>query len=80
MYIAGAPSNLSGALAAHYQSGAERWKTLKAAGIIERFDRRIKQHDDIPLIAPGFEPRVEATMTLAAPGNNDSEGEKITIT
>src|SRR5882724_9653085 len=32
--ILGSPSTIPGALASHYQTAAERWKTLKAAGIV----------------------------------------------
>ena len=79
VFIAGAPSNLSGALAAHYQSGAERWKTLKAAGIIGAISIANPKHMDIPWSRQASN-RGQATMTLAAPGTNESEGEKITIT
>ncbi len=78
VYISGAPSNLSGALAAHYQSGAERWKTLKAAGIIGALSIANPRHMDIPWSRQASN-RTQATMTLAAPGNSDTEGEKITI-
>ncbi len=78
VYIAGAPSNLSGALAAHYQSAAERWKTLKAAGIIGAISIANPKHMDIPWSRQASN-RGQATMTLAAPGSNESEGEQITI-
>jgi hypothetical protein len=79
VYLAGAPSNLSGSLAAHYQSGAERWKTLKAAGIIGAISLANPKHMDIPWSRQAAN-RSQATMALAAPGANESEGEKITIT
>jgi hypothetical protein len=78
VYLAGAPSNLSGALAAHYQSAAERWKTLQAAGIIGAVSIANPKHMDIPWSRQASN-RGQATMTLAAPGTNESEGEKITI-
>ena len=78
VYLAGAPSNPSGALAAHYQSAAERWKTLKAAGIIGAISIANPKHMDIPWSRQASN-RGQATMTLAAPGTNESEGEKITI-
>jgi Zn-dependent M28 family amino/carboxypeptidase len=78
VYLAGAPSNLSGALAAHYQSGAERWKTLKAAGIIGAISIANPKHMDIPWSRQASN-RGQATMALAAPGTNESEGEQITI-
>jgi len=79
VYLAGAPSNLSGSLAAHYQSAAERWKTLKAAGIIGAISLANPKHMDIPWSRQAAN-RTQATIALAAPGTNESEGEKITIT
>jgi Zn-dependent M28 family amino/carboxypeptidase len=78
VYLAGAPSNLSGALAAHYQSAAERWKTLKSAGVIGAVSIANPKHMDIPWSRQAAN-RGQATMTLAAPGNNDTEGEQITV-
>lgn len=78
VYMAGAPSNLSGALAAHYQSGAERWKTLKAAGIIGAISIANPKHMDIPWSRQASN-RGQATMSLAAPGTDENEGEQITI-
>lgn len=34
IYLAGGPASLPGPLKSHYQSAAERWKTLKSAGAI----------------------------------------------
>jgi hypothetical protein len=79
VYLAGAPSNLSGSLAAHYQSAAERWKTLKGAGIIGAISIANPKHMDIPWSRQASN-RTQATMALAAPGTNESEGEKITVT
>lgn len=78
VYMAGAPSNLSGALAAHYQSGAERWKTLKAAGIIGAVSIANPKHMDIPWSRQAAN-HGQATMALAAPGMDETEGEKITV-
>lgn len=78
VYISGAPANLSGALSAHYQSAAERWKTLKAAGIVGAISIANPKHMDIPWSRQAAN-RSQATMALAAPGFNETEGEKITI-
>ncbi|HKD05914.1 MAG TPA: M28 family metallopeptidase [Bryobacteraceae bacterium] len=78
VYLAGAPKNLSGALAAHYQSGAERWKTLRAAGIIGIVSIANPKHMDIPWQRQAAN-RGQAAMVLAAPGSNDTEGEKIAV-
>src|SRR5258707_7864406 len=34
VYLAGSPSDIPTALASHYQTAGERWKSLKAAGVI----------------------------------------------
>ena len=78
VYIGGAQPGLSGALAAHYQSGAERWKTLRAAGIVGAISIANPKHMDIPW-SRQMANRGQAAMTLAAPGNSDTEGEKITV-
>jgi Zn-dependent M28 family amino/carboxypeptidase len=78
VYLAGAPPDLSGALAAHYQSAAQRWKTLKSAGIIGAVSIANPKHMDIPWSRQAAN-RGQATMTLAAPGNNDTEGEQIAV-
>ncbi len=76
VYFAGAPPNLSGALAAHYQSAAERWKTLKGDGMIGAVSIANPKHMDIPWSRQAAN---RGTMTLAAPGNNETEGEQITV-
>jgi hypothetical protein len=78
VYMNGAPASLSSALAAHYQSGKERWAALKSAGIVGAISIANPKHMDIPwprIASNRFQP----TMQLAAPGMNDTEGEKITI-
>src|SRR5436190_9286514 len=34
VYLAGSPSDIPTALASHYQTAAERWKSLRAAGVV----------------------------------------------
>jgi Zn-dependent M28 family amino/carboxypeptidase len=78
VYIDGAPSNLSSALAAHYQSRGERWKMLREAGFVGAISIANPKHMDIPWprIASN---RFQMTMQLAAPGMNETEEEKIAI-
>jgi Zn-dependent M28 family amino/carboxypeptidase len=78
VYLAGAPSSMPSALAAHYQSLAERWKALKSAGMIGAVAIPNPRHMDVPWprIATS---RFQMTMRLAAPGMNDTEGEAIGI-
>ncbi len=78
VYLGGAPKNLSGALAAHYQSGAERWKTLHAAGIIGVVSIANPKHMDIPWERQAAN-RGQAAMVLAASGASDTDGEKIAV-
>jgi len=78
VYVAGAPPNLSGPLASHYQSGAERAKTLRAAGIIGAISLANPRRMDIPWLRQAGN-RGQAAMVLAAPGASDTEGSKIGI-
>jgi hypothetical protein len=78
VYLAGAPKNLSGALAAHYQSGAERWKTLRAAGMVGVVSIANPKHMDIPWQRQAAN-RGQAAMVLGTAGANDTEGEKIAV-
>jgi hypothetical protein len=79
VYLAGAPKNLSGSLAAHYQSGAERWKALRAAGMVGAVSLANPKHMDIPWQRQAAN-RGQAAMVLATPRGNDTEGEKIAVT
>ena len=78
VYMGGAPSSLSSALAAHYQSRAERWKALKSAGLIGAIAIPNPKHMDIPWprIASN---RFQMTMQLADPSMNEVAGEQIGI-
>ena len=78
VYMGGAPSSLSSALAAHYQSGKERWDAFKKAGIVGGIAIPNPKHMDVPWARIAAN-RSQMTMQLAAPGMNDTEGEKITI-
>jgi Zn-dependent M28 family amino/carboxypeptidase len=79
IYLNGAPGTLSSALAAHYQSRGQRWAGLQSAGIIGAISIPNPKHMDIPWprIASN---RFQMTMRLAAPGMNETAGEKIGIT
>jgi hypothetical protein len=78
VWMTGGPASIPGALASHYQSAAERWKTLRSVGIIGAISIANPKHMDIPWprIASN---RDQITMQLAAPGFNEAEGEKIAI-
>jgi hypothetical protein len=76
--IAGAPAALPGALAAHYQSGGERWKTLRSLGIVGAVSIANPKHMDIPWARTASN-RSQTTMQLAASGMNEMAGEQLTV-
>src|SRR5229473_4389924 len=78
VYIGGAPSSMSSALAAHYQSGGQRWATLKSAGMIGAITIPNPHHMDVPWSRTALS-RFQMTMQLAAPGMNETVGEQIAI-
>ncbi|HXY04568.1 MAG TPA: M28 family metallopeptidase [Terriglobales bacterium] len=77
--INGSPSELPGALAAHYQSSAERWKPLHKAGAIGIIGVPNPASMDIPWARMSLN-RTHMSMTLADPKFNDTEGEKLYVT
>jgi Zn-dependent M28 family amino/carboxypeptidase len=78
VYLAGAPSSISSALAAHYQSAGERWATLKSAGMIGAIAVPNPRHMDIPWPRVALS-RFQVTMQLAAPDLGETAGEQIGI-
>lgn len=79
VYLTGSPSVLSPALSAHYQSGGERWKALKAAGMIGAISIANPKHSDIPWPRVALS-RFQLTMQLADPSMNETAGEQIVLT
>jgi Zn-dependent M28 family amino/carboxypeptidase len=78
VYLAGAPSSISSALAAHYQSGAERWAALKSAGMIGAIAIANPHHMDVPWPRVALA-RFQVTMQLAAPGTDETAGEQLAV-
>jgi Zn-dependent M28 family amino/carboxypeptidase len=78
VYLAGAPSSISSALAAHYQSGGQRWESLKSAGMIGAIGIPNPHHMDVPWPRIALS-RFQVTMQLAAPGMDENAGEQIAI-
>ena len=76
--INGAPSDIPGALAAHYQSSAERWKRFRKAGAIGIVGIPNPASMDIPWSRMSLN-RAHVTMTLADPKFDDTEGEKLSV-
>ena len=79
VFLTGAPPNIPAALASHYQSAAERAKTLKDAGVIGTISIANPKHMDIPWTRI-MANRGQMTMQLAAPGMSDSGGMRIAVT
>ena len=79
MFISGGPSSIPGPLRAHYQSAGERWKFLKAAGAIGTITIQNPRSMDIPW-ARSSPARFMPAMTLAAPGHDETEGQKLAVT
>jgi Zn-dependent M28 family amino/carboxypeptidase len=78
VYIAGSPSDVPGALASHYQTISERWKSLRSAGAIGVISLYNPASMDIPWARIALN-RNHQSMDLADPEFNETEGLKIGI-
>jgi hypothetical protein len=79
VYVSGAPAEIPGDLASHYQSAAERWKALKAAGAIGTIGIPNPAAMDIPW-ARQMVSRLQPSMKLADPSFNEIAGWQISVT
>ncbi len=77
--LSGSPSEITGALAAHYQTAAERWKVLRAAGAVGVVSLNNPVSMDIPWSRIALN-RNHITMDLDYPEFNETEGEQIAVT
>jgi Zn-dependent M28 family amino/carboxypeptidase len=77
--FSGSSSEIPGALASHYQTAAERWKTLRAAGAIGIVLLLNPASMDIPWARIALN-RAHPSMDLDYPEFNETEGAKLTIT
>ena len=75
--LSGSPAEIPGPLASHYQTGAERWKTLKAAGAIGAVTIPNPASMDIPWSRMSLN-RTHPSMDLAGPEFDETSGEQIT--
>ena len=73
VYLAGGPSSIAGPLKSHYQSGAERWKTLKAAGAVGVAVIQNPKSMDIPWARQALS-RFQPEMSLSEPALQYSAG------
>jgi Zn-dependent M28 family amino/carboxypeptidase len=76
--VNGAPSEIAGALAAHYQSSAERWKAFRKAGAIGIIGIPNPASMDIPWSRMSVN-RTHVSMTLADSHFDDTAGEKLAV-
>ncbi|HUS07108.1 MAG TPA: M28 family metallopeptidase [Bryobacteraceae bacterium] len=78
VYIAGAPQEVPGELAAHYKQMAQFWTALKKAGAIGTIGIQNPKHSDIPWSRSTLA-RLQPSMTLADPALVDTTGMKVSI-
>jgi Zn-dependent M28 family amino/carboxypeptidase len=77
--LAGSPSEIPGALASHYQTAAERWKVLRAAGAVGIVSLIDPASMDIPWSRMALN-RAHPNMDLDYPEFNETEGAKLAVT
>ncbi len=77
--ISGSPAEIPGALAAHYQSAAERWKLLRKVGAIGLITVPNPASMEIPWSRISGN-RTMPSMALADPAFNESEGIELLAT
>jgi Zn-dependent M28 family amino/carboxypeptidase len=77
--LAGSPSEIPGALAAHYQTAAERWKVLRAAGAVGIVSLINPASTDIPWSRTALN-RAHPSMDLNYPEFNETEGATLYVT
>ncbi len=79
VYLGGAPPSVPGPLAAHSQSTAERWKAMRAAGIIGTISIANPKHLEMTWERSSPN-RLLTTMQLTDPRMNETPGDQISIT
>ena len=79
VYLAGSPSDIPTALASHYQTPAERWKSLRAAGAIGTVTIMNPASMDIPWSRISIN-RNHPSMDLADAEFNETQGQQLGVT
>jgi Zn-dependent M28 family amino/carboxypeptidase len=77
--LTGSPADIPSALSAHYQSRAERWKALKAAGAIGLIQIPNPASMDLPWSRMALN-RNHASMDLIGPEFDETAGAKLAVT
>jgi Zn-dependent M28 family amino/carboxypeptidase len=78
VYLAGSPADTPTALSAHYQTAAERWKSLKAAGVIGTIGIPNPASMDIPWSRMTLS-RTHASMDLVGKEFDETAGLKLSL-
>jgi Zn-dependent M28 family amino/carboxypeptidase len=76
--LTGSPADVPSALSAHYQSRAERWKALKAAGAVGVIQIQNPASVDLPWARSALN-RNHPSMDLVGPEFDETSGSKIAI-
>ncbi|MGB9246015.1 MAG: M28 family metallopeptidase [Candidatus Acidiferrales bacterium] len=76
--FSGSPADMPTALASHYQSAGERWKSLRKAGVIGVVALPNPASMDIPWSRMALN-RAHPSMELADASLNETEGEKLSM-
>lgn len=76
--VSGAPADIPGALASHYQSAAERWKTLQKAGAIGVITILNPASMDIPWSRISAN-RAHPNMSLSGREFDETAGQKLAV-
>jgi Zn-dependent M28 family amino/carboxypeptidase len=77
--LTGSPADIPSALSAHYQSRAERWKALKAAGAVGMISIQNPASMDLPWSRISLN-RNHASMDLTAAEFDETSGARIAVT
>jgi Zn-dependent M28 family amino/carboxypeptidase len=77
--FSGSPAHIPGALASHYQTLLERWKTLRAAGAVGIVSLINPAAMDVPWSRISLN-RAHPTMDLDYPEFNETEGAQLLVT
>jgi Zn-dependent M28 family amino/carboxypeptidase len=78
VFVSGAPADIPGALASHYQSTAERWKALKKAGAVGTIVILNPASMDIPWARISAN-RAHPNMSLIGQEFNENAGQKLAV-
>ena len=76
--LTGSPADVPSALSAHYQSRAERWKALKAAGAIGVIQIQNPASVDLPWARSSLN-RNHLSMDLVGPEFDETSGSKLAV-